>query len=173
MRRLLSGLNDKVVFPDRRSKESSPRRPIIWPKSHSLRFDGVDRLQFTIDTKLGHRLEIFRTSALSNSICSASEHITNKIHSRVRRQRTNEKDLLDPPEQWNSANSKERKIIAASIYHRMAKVLASEFTAGLFPLQHPDLNQQRGQNAFAYSANLMSTNVDCILRAKRNNDKGV
>jgi hypothetical protein len=37
---------------------------------------------------------------------------------------------------------KDKKIIAASIYRHTAMALASEFTKGPFPLQHPDLNQQ-------------------------------
>jgi hypothetical protein len=50
--------------------------------------------------------------------------------------------LVDPPDDWTGANSKDRKIIAASIYRRTVKALSSRFTAGPFPLQHPDLNQQ-------------------------------
>jgi serine/threonine protein kinase len=105
----------------------------------SLRFDGLGRLRFNTDTECGPFLELFRSGTPLNP---PSEYVVNAIHSRVRRQGISEKDLIDPPDHWTGANSREKKTIAVSIYRRTARVLASGFTPGPFPLQHPDLNQQ-------------------------------
>jgi len=107
-----------------------------------LRFKELGRLRFNEDAKDSPRLEPYRSETFPNSSSNASEYVTNTIYSRLRRLGISEKDLNDPSEDWTRGNSMERKIIAASIYLRTARVLASRFTKGPFPLQHPDLNQQ-------------------------------
>lgn len=72
----------------------------------------------------------------------ASEYLIDTIHTRIRRQGPSDKDMLDPPGHWTTANTTERKIIASSIYRRVVLMLGSRSTSGPYPLQHPDLNQQ-------------------------------
>ena len=105
----------------------------------NLRFSSFGRLRFNLDYKHYPRLETFRSGGGTRN---ASEYFLDGIYKRFRRQGISEQDLVDPPAYWTGANSKERKLIAGSIYRRTAKALSSRFTASPFPLQHPDLNQQ-------------------------------
>jgi len=107
----------------------------------SLRFNSFRRLVFSEDRNLNPRLESF-PSGTARSCTTPSAYLMDALDTRIRPQDVKGFLLAKPLGHWTGADYYKKKIIAASIYLRAATVLTPEFTAGPFPLQHPDLNQQ-------------------------------
>lgn len=108
----------------------------------SLRFDGIGRFRLTGGSKGDIRWEVFKSHSHAVPLKKAADHFEEKLLSLIKRSGFTEKDLKNVSEEWNNSGSLGKQIIEASLYHRAIRGLASQFTSGPFPLQHPDMNQQ-------------------------------